>query len=170
MLQGVRPGHFARFFPCHAVERSAGAGQDQPFDLPAVPAALEALENGGVLGVHGHDLRTRRIRRVHHQLPGTHQGLLVGQGDAFLFLDGGQGRLEPHHAHHGGDHGVRLRHRGSLLQGIKAPQDPGIRVLQAHRQVTGGSLIGEDRQGGAEFAGLLLHALHAGVGGDGGHL
>ncbi|CAN3971336.1 Transcriptional regulator, AlpA family, partial [Dysosmobacter welbionis] len=67
----------------------AGTGQDQPPDLPAVGAALKALEDGRVLRVHRHDLGAVRIRRIHHQLSGADQRLLVGQGDALSLPDGG---------------------------------------------------------------------------------
>ncbi|CAN4030231.1 hypothetical protein MCGFDL_MCGFDL_09450, partial [Dysosmobacter welbionis] len=56
VAEGIRFGHFAHFFIGHAVKRPAGTGQDQPPDLPAVGAALKALEDGRVLRVHRHDL------------------------------------------------------------------------------------------------------------------
>ena len=65
----------AQFFRVHAEKGAAGAGQDQPPDLPPVPAALEALEDGGVLRVHRHDLRPvssgRRPSPAPRRTPGS---------------------------------------------------------------------------------------------------
>ena len=169
VAEGVRSGHFAHFLRRHAVKGPAGAGEDQSFDLPPVGAALEALEDGGVLRIHRHDLRPVCIRRVHHQLAGADQRLLIGQGDALLLPDGGQGGLQPHHTHHGGDHRVRLGADGGLQQGLRPAQNADVRVRQAHRQVLCRRLVCQHRQPRAEFSRLGLQPLRVGIGGEGGH-
>ena len=122
-----------------------------------------------MLRVHRHDLRPIGIRRVHHQLSGADQRLLIGQGDALLLPDGGQGGAQAHHAHHGGDHRVRLGADGGLQQGLRPPQDTGVRVRQADRQVLCRRLVCQHRQPGAEFSRLGLQPLRVGMGREGGH-
>ena len=110
VLQRVAGGHALQLRIGHAEERAAGAGQDQPLDLPLVTAALQALKDGGVLAVHRNDLRAVLFGGGHHQLTGTHQRFLVGKGDAPSKADGSQGGFQPHAAHHGGHHGVGFFH------------------------------------------------------------
>ena len=93
VLQGVCLGHMGQSFPVHAEEGTAGAGKQQAANLFPVRAAHKALKNGGMLGIHGDNLRAASFRLGHHQLPGADQGLLVGKADALLCPDGGEGGL-----------------------------------------------------------------------------
>ena len=90
MLQGIGLGHGFQLLAALAEEGAAGAGQNQPFDLPFVTASHEALVNRGVLGVHGNDFRLVLFRFRHHQFPGADQGLLVGKTDALARPNGRQ--------------------------------------------------------------------------------
>ena len=132
MTQGIRSGHFAHFFTSHAIKGATGAGEDQPPDFPPIPAPLQTLKNSGVLRVHRDNLRPICIRRVHHKLPGTHQRLLIGQGNPLFLPNGGQRGPKSHHAHHGSHDGVRLRQCGSLLQALRPAENFRSSVCQAH--------------------------------------
>ena len=112
MPQGVRRRHMLQLLVASAEKRPAGAGQPDAPHLVPVPAPLQTLEHRAVLAVHRHDLRAVLRRRGHHQLAGADQRLLVGQRDALALFDGRQRGLQPHAAHDGGDHRVRLGHGG----------------------------------------------------------
>lgn len=98
---GRPPGHIPELLPPSAVKGATGAGKDQAPDLPPVPAASQALENGRVFRVHRDDLCPILVRRIHHQLPAHTRVSLVGKANPLSPLDGSQGGLQTHHAHHG---------------------------------------------------------------------
>ena len=169
VFQGIGGGDGLQLLIGAAEEGTAGAGQQQPPDLIAVPAALETLENGAVLGVHGDDVRAAALRLGHDQLPGADQGLLIGQGDAFFLPDGGQGGLQAHAAHNGGDHGVGLGQLSRQQQALRPRLHPDVRVRQAQAQLPGGVPVVQHRQGGVKLPCLLLQQVHLAVGGQGRH-
>ena len=169
MLQGIGGSDPLQVPEAAAEEGAAGAGQQQPPDLIPVPAALETLENGAVLGVHGDDVRPPALRLGHDQLPGADQGLLIGQGDAFFLPDGGQGGLQAHAAHNGGDHGVGLGQLGRQQQTLRPLRHPDIRIRQPQAQLTGGVPVIQHRQLGVKLPGLPLQQVHLAVGGKGRH-
>ena len=117
-----------------------------------------------MLRIHRHDLGAVLVRRVHHQLSGTHQGLLVGKADALFLPDGSQCGPQAHHAHHGRDHEVRLGDRSGVLQSRKTAQYLRVRIRQAQGQVLCSLFIRHDGQTGAEAAHLSLHPLYTGAG------
>ena len=156
-----------RQFP--SIEGSAGAGEKDFFDLFPPPAALQALEDGGMLAVHRHDLRAIAVGGGHHQLPGADQGLLVGKGDALALPDGGQGGLQPHHAHDGGEDGVGLGQRGRRQQPLLPREDLRLRVRQADAELRRRLFVRQNGQVGMKLPHLPLHPLHAGVGRQGCH-
>ena len=118
MAHGIRRRHVLQLVEGPSVERPAGAGQQDTPHLTPVPAALQALKHRAVLTVHRHDLRAVFLRRVHHQLTGAHQRFLIGQRDAFAFLNCRQCGTQPHAAHHGSHHRVRLGHSGGSQQAL----------------------------------------------------
>ena len=128
VAQGVRFGHGRQFFPAFPEERPAGAGQDQALDLPLVPAAHQALENGRMLRVDGDDLRAGCARRGLHELPGADHGLFVGKGDALVLVDGRERRPQGGKAAHRCDDGIGLRQRRSLTQRLAAREHPYIHI------------------------------------------
>ena len=159
-----------QFLGCLSEEGAAGAGEDQALHLSPVPVALQRLEQGGVLGIHGEDLCAEVVGLLHHQLAAAYQGLLVGQGDALALPDGGHGGPQTHHTHHSGEHRVCAGQGGGLHQAVHPRQHLYRGVSQAHLQVGGGLLVHEHRQLRVIAPGLLLQPVHAGVGRDGSHL
>ena len=147
-----------------AEERAARAGQNQPRDLAAVAAALQALENGGMFAVHRQDLRAVRLRRRHDQLAGTHQRFLVGQRNAFFLLDGLQRRAQTHAAHHGGDHRVGALQRGGLQQALLPCHHADGQVGKAQAQFTRRRCVRHHHKLRVKFTGLLLDQIHLPVG------
>ena len=92
MAHRLLRGDILQFLPASAPEGAAGAGKQDLFELSLSPAH-QALEDGGMLRVHRHDLRALFPGAGHHQIARADQGLLVGQGDAFFLRDGREGRL-----------------------------------------------------------------------------
>ena len=162
MLQGIRFGNGMELFPGHAEEGASGAGENQPLDFFFVVAAHEALKNGRVLGIHGNNFRVILFRLRHDQLSGADQGLLIGKADALARPDGGKGRLQPYHAHHGGDDAVRFRQRGRFQQTLLPPVYPDGKVFNPGLQLFCCFLRSHDRKGRPESAALLGHSLHTG--------
>ena len=153
-----------QFLTASAKEGAAGAGEDQPLDLPPVLTPLEGLKQSRVLRVHGQDLRPPVPGLLLDQLPGTHQGLLIGQGNALPLPDGGHGGPQADHAHHRGDHRVGGGQLRRLHQALHAGGHPGLGVRQPDLQIGGGLLVHHHRQLRPELPDLLLHARYIGVG------
>ncbi|MPM57528.1 hypothetical protein SDC9_104350 [bioreactor metagenome] len=99
-----------------------------------------------MLRIHRDNFRPVPVRRVHHQLPGAHQRLLVSQRDALSLFNGGQRRPKAHHAHHGGHHCVRSVNRRRFQKPLGSGNDfyvqisdpaakflRGRRVIQRHK-------------------------------------
>ena len=169
MLQGLLHRGGGHLFLLPAPEGAAGGGEDQAAYLSPVPAALKALEDSGVLGIHRHDLRAIGVSSLHHQFPGAHQGLLVGQGDALALTDGRQGGTQTHHTHHSGEHHVRLLQAGRLNEAVHPCPHPDAGIGQPHTQVGSSGGVHHHRQLRAELTALFLHPLHIPVGGKGSH-
>ena len=94
--------------------------------------ALEALEDGAVLAVHGQDPRIVLARRGHDELAGEDEDLLGGQGEVLAGGERGEGGLEPGGADDGDQHEVGL---GQLRKGDEAGEAPV--KLRASREGTG---------------------------------
>ena len=62
--------------------------------------ALEALENGVVLAIHGQERAAALARGGHHKLAGEHENFLRGERDGFLRCDGREGGLQSGGADH----------------------------------------------------------------------
>ena len=164
MLQSIFPCHPLQFSPCLSEKRSSGAGEDETPDLPPVPAALEGLKERRVLRVHGQDLRAEIPGLLHYQLSGTHQGLLVGQGDALALPDGGHGGPQPDHPNHRCEHSVGGGQLRRLQQALHPGGHPHRSVRQPDPQVGRRPLIHHNRQLRLELPNLLLHPRRVEVG------
>ena len=164
VFQGVLHCYANQFPPFFSVEGPAGAGQNQPLDLAPVPVGFQALEQGGVLRVHGVDFGPVVLGFLQHQRPGADQRLLVGQADPLALPDGSQGRPQARHPHQGGDGRVGGGDGGRLQHPLQAAEDLDVGVGQPDPQVGGGFFVRQGGQGGPVLPGLLLHQLDAGVG------
>ena len=166
VLESVLRAHFFQLLIAFAIEGATAAGEPQAADLAAVPAALEALENGAVLGVYGHDLRPAAAGGLHHQLPGADQGLLVGQGDAPAQGDGGQGGLQANGPHQTGDHGVGLRRGGGPAQALPTGEHLCVQVAYPPAQRIRCVFIIKHSKARAKLPHLLFHDIHISSGGQ----
>jgi len=73
LVQGARP------------EGAAAGGQVNP-PHPVEPLAAQALEHGGVLGIHGDDLGSVTLRELEQQLARDHHRFLVRQAEGLAAL------------------------------------------------------------------------------------
>ena len=89
--------------PC--AERASACGKDYFFRFLCL-FTLQALENGGMLAVHGHERGSMASDEARDQVSGHDKRLLVGQGYCLSSFDGLYGREEAAVAHHGGYHRV----------------------------------------------------------------
>ncbi len=135
-------------------------------ELPLLPAH-QALEDGGVLRVHGHDLRAALSGPGHDHVAGADQGLLVGQGDALFRVNGRQRRLQAHRAGHRRHDAVRLRQRGRLDQAAHAGAHADIRIGHGDLEGLGRLLVIDRHKGRMKLPRLLLQQIDLPVGGQG---
>ena len=168
MLHRLLRGHVLQLSPGLTPEGAAGTGEQDLAQLPLLPAH-QALEDGGMLRIHRHDLCPFLRRPGHDDVPGTDQGLLVGQGNALFPVDGGQGGLQAHRAGYGGDHAVRLLHGGGPDQALHAGAHLNVRVGHGDFELLGGLLIVYRHEPGVQPPGLLLQQVDLPVGGESRH-
>ncbi len=156
-----RPPQLLALLPA---ERTARAREEQARDaLQAL--ALEALEEGAVLAVHGQDVHAALLRAPHDDLARDDERLLVRERDVLARLDGAQRRREPgksHHRRH--DHvdarmGRRVNERLPPTRKLRADGPPREAVLQAAIR----RLIGEHRELRMELLDLRREELIARV-------
>ena len=81
---------------------------------------LQALENGGMLGVHRKDLHAVLAGLRHDDGSRGDERLFIGKGDVFTGPDGGQRGPEPAEAHHRGDDDVHALSCHQVAGGIDA--------------------------------------------------
>ena len=165
-MECIGGGHTLQLSGGLAVERAAGARQQDTAYLPPVAAALQALKYSGVFTVHRDDLRTVFGSGSHDQLTGADQRLLIGQGDAFPLPDGGQRRRKTHAAHDGGDKGIRLLRSGGGQKSLLPCQHLNVHVGQALTQHTGGIRVIHRRKARPELPRLLLQKVDIRMGGQ----
>ena len=160
MLQRVLGAHLLKLLVRPAEKRPTRARQDQAAHLFFVAAALQALENGTVLRVHGHDLRAAARGLRHHQLARADERLLVRQRDALFLRDGRERRLQADAAHHGGHDRVCLRQLCRLKQAFRPLRDAHLRQIpQPLAQHARRLAVIQHRQLRAELAHLLLEQV-----------
>ena len=80
----------------------------------------QALEDGGMLGVHRQDLHPVPAGFRHDDGTGGDERLLVRKGDVFPGPDGGKRGPEPAETHHRGDDDVHLLPRYQVTGGVDA--------------------------------------------------
>ncbi len=106
-------GHlFKRIHP----ERTAGGGQDDPFDRGAILSG-QHLKNRIVLAVDRQQGATGQIHRIHEQVAATHEAFLVGKRNRAAILGRSKCRLKTCHADNG-RHGHVSGNCGSFDQGL----------------------------------------------------
>ena len=158
--QSVRLGHALQLRRLLPVERSAGAGQQQPPHLVPVSAAHQALEDRGMLGIDGNDLCAVLPRRLHHQLARADKRLLVSKGDALFLLNCRQRRAQANHTDDCRYHRVGFFICSGGDQTIHAVQDADILATQLVFKVSRGFLRRHHGKLRMKCAALLRHALH----------
>ena len=157
---GLLDRDLGQLFAGPPAERAPAGGEHQAPDLAGAPAG-QALGEGGVLGVHRHDLA--RGGGVLDQGSTDDQRLLVGQGKLVPCLQRSQRRLEAH----GTGHPVEDHVTGPCGQGpgrLRAGQDLGPVALrgppgEGGGEVTLAGLVGDGHQGNLERAGLISEEL-----------
>ena len=168
VLEGLGRGHPFQRLPVPAKEGTAGGGEQDALEFPAV-AALQALEDRRVFRVHRHDLRPGLSGPGHDQRAGTDQGLLVGQGDPLAGVDGGQGGGQTGDAHQGRDRRVCLGQPGGGQHPLLPGQHLDVRVCQPGRQSSGSGGVRGRCQEGMEGTGLLFQQVDVVMGRQGQH-
>ncbi len=113
----------ARLIGCHVgqigqgriAERATGCSQQNFLDAALIetPRKItgQRLENGIVFAVHRQQRRAMLTHRVHEQLAGHHQHLLVGQHDLFTGARGGERWFQASGADDSRHHSIHFRQR-----------------------------------------------------------
>ena len=165
VLQGILGPHGLQLLIGFAEEGPAAAGEDEAAKLRFALAAPEALEDGGMLAVHGDDLRAAAVRLVHHQLAGAHQRLLVGQGDGFMGLDGVDGGRQSGKAYHGGQYHINGDGFHYFIERLLAGIDLHVgHVAHQSLQLVVTLFVGNDDGGRLELMGLLSQQFYLVIG------
>lgn len=151
----------ARLFACPAAEGAAGAGEQDLVQL-ALPAG-QALENGRVLGIDRHDLRTTFSGAAHDDVARAHERLLIGQRDAPSLFNGRERRAQTDRAGHRRDDRVRIGDDRRLAQGIFPAADGDVRIGERDAQRLGRRLIRHGDERRMQAARLLLGELNVAV-------
>ena len=123
----------------------------------------QALENGGMLRIHGKDGRVMLLRKAHDHGTGSDKRLLVGQGDDLAGLDGGYGRRQAAEAYHGGHYDIdvvpRYKVTGRLYAGeyLDAVGLQGVGHLAVMRLVADDNAVGVElpRLGDEQFSTIV---------------
>ena len=123
-----------------------------------------------MLRIHRHDLRTVFLRLRHHQLPGAHQCLLVGQGDALFPADGRKRRLQAHTAHDRRDHGVAVGQLCRRQEALHAAHNLYMQIRKPFPQLPGGVFLKHGSKARTKLPCLLLQQINLFTGGESRHL
>ena len=165
MGQGLLGGDVRKFFGRTAVEGSAAGGEGDVVDFGAA-AGAEGLEDGGVLAVDGDDFGVVAASQVHNQVAGHDQGFLVGQGEAFAALDGGQSGGEAGGADHGGEDDVGLGQLGQAAAVVD--EDFGAdEVMELLAEAEGGAVVWDAGVARVKAVGLFGEEIDGLAGGNG---
>ena len=94
----------------------------------------DALENGAVLAVDGHNLAGTRRARLAHQIAGDDEGFLVRERDALSSFERRESRVEPGRSHYRVEDDVHVVTRGGGDQrlGSALPGVVGVAVRLHH--------------------------------------
>ena len=148
MLQCVGCSNRLELFLGQRAERATRRREQQLVDI-LMALADQALVKSAMLAVNGIEHAVRVLHQTVNQLTSNHQGLLVGQSDAFARTDSCNRRLQPTVAHHGGHHGVNLGGRNSLCNSGAACSDLDAGTLERIANVLVILLVGNDDHLGA---------------------
>ena len=99
----------------------------------ALPAG-QALENGRVLGIDRHDLRTAFSGAAHDDVARAHERLLIGQRDAPSLFDGRKRRAQTDRAGHRRDDRIRIGDDRRLAQCVFSAADGDVRIGERDAQ------------------------------------
>ena len=105
------------------VAEGAAAGGEPEVADGGGRLVIEALEDGGVLAVHGEDADAVLAGLVHHDLAGHDEDFLRGNGDVLARANGSECGLQAGGADDGDEDDVGLGHRGELQQAFVAGVD-----------------------------------------------
>ncbi len=139
-------------------EGAAGAGEQDLVQLAFSPAH-ETLEDGGMLRIHGHDLRALLLCPRHDEIARADKRLLVGKGDALFRVDGGKRRPEPHRAGDRRHHAVALPERRGLDQSLHAGTHADVRIGHGDFELLCRVFVIDRDEGGLELSRLLLQQV-----------
>ena len=124
MLEGVRLGLGAQFLGFHAEERPAGRREQDLGQAGGALLVLQALEDGGVLAVHGQQLHAVLFHSLRDQMTAGNKALLVGQCQIVAAFDGAQAGTKACNAHHAVQHHIGAVQCGQLLEPFRPYQQP----------------------------------------------
>ena len=166
VLQGVGLGLAPQLLGLHPEEGAAGCGEQDLGQALGALLILQALEDGGVLAVHGQQLDAVLCHCLCDQMAAGDKALLVGKGEVVAALDGGQAGPQTGDAHHTVQHYVRAIHGRQFLQALRAGQQLG-RVGAARQrgiQLGGGIGVRHTDVFRVKFLDLLQNLVHMTVG------
>ena len=98
MGKGLIPGHRRQLLACLASKRTTRAGDDGGADR-FVSRRLDELKERRVLGVHRQDADVVPGGKIHDEIAGAHNALLVGQGQRTFDFERRDGRFESGESH-----------------------------------------------------------------------
>ena len=161
MADGHLGRDIARLFARPAAERTAGSGEQDFAQLP-LPAG-QALEDGRVLGIDRHDLRTAFSGAAHDDIARAHERFFIGQRDAAALFDSRERRPQADRAGHRRDDGVRVREHRRLAQSVFPAADGNVRIGERDAQRSGRRLIRHGDERRVQPARLLFSELNVAV-------
>jgi hypothetical protein len=125
----------------------------------------QALEDGVVLAVDRHQRRPGALDRGEQQVPGHHQGFLVGEQQALAGLRGRERGTQPRGPHDGRHDALHLRQPRQVLERAGAPEHagPGRLAAQQARKFRRRGRIGERSVRWAEGEHLARQLCRVGV-------
>ena len=117
MLQSSRCGCRSDILPAPLPERPSGGSEMKSAD-GILSRSLKALENGRMLGIHRKNRYTVPCSGLHHNVPRSHQGFLVGKGNSLSGLNGCHRRPESAESHHCGHNDVDVVPGHKVTEGV----------------------------------------------------
>src|ERR1035441_8493372 len=158
MLQGSLDGDGRKFFFESSAEWPPGSSEPKPANRLS-GLAVQALEDGRVLAVHGQHLHAMLASFAHDNFARHDEDFLGGHGNVFARANSGERRLQAGRAHDGDQHNVRRGEGGELEQAFGAGMDLSGRPERV-AQLLGLRRGSNGNPGGPVFAGLLQEQFH----------
>ena len=133
------------------VAKSAAARRQDQFGKLRRAVEMQALPDGGMFAVHGHDLRAFRLCRGHDERAADHQRFLIGERQPLSRGDRIERDFQARKSRYGVENDVRLRIPASLGKSRLAPfYERSLRRLYA----LCGGLVAHTGKGGAHGGNL----------------